>query len=96
MNILKALHQANEAIENWMYAHPWRTIVYMCLAVAAFLAMWHVAPTLCMVVFFAYMVSTLAIMIGSETYLAKTNYQPPRCDKCGHVLPKERPSNGTH
>lgn len=94
MNILKALHQANEAIEHWMRTHPWRTIIYMLLAVAAFIATFHVAPTLCMVIFFTYMVSTLVIMVGSGTYLSKIGYQPPRCDKCGHVLPEKRPSNG--
>jgi hypothetical protein len=85
------MHDLYWQINAWMTKHPGLTALYTFSYLAALLVCWHfVSQWLTMILFFAFGGGNVFIMLCDTIYLIKSNYQPPRCEKCGQVLPEER------
>jgi len=90
MKFLKLMNDWHNAINKWMYVNPWLTVLYAILFSICLICIWHfVSQILMMVIFLTYVLLITVMLVADTAYLVKSGYQPPRCDKCGHILDDE-------
>lgn len=89
MKFLKLMYDMDKAINKWLEKHPYKTCFYAISYVAlTFFVFTRHIWWLSYLFMLGPMAEVLVTMVCSSIYLVKIGYKPPRCEKCGQVLPE--------
>lgn len=85
MNFLEGVHNFHKTINKWLGKNMGKFFLVFFLILLVSI---HFRVTIYLVFLISIIgIAMLFIMICDVIYLIRSGYQPPRCDKCGHILP---------
>jgi len=91
MKFLEQMYKWERGINFWMTDHPGKSTLYAGIILAISFALMRINVDLGFIPVLVSGVVCVFMMLCSAVYMVKSNWQPERCDKCGHVLPEKRP-----
>lgn len=91
MKFLERMHNLNQAIEKWMFSHPWECTFITAGLITLCLFTMRYSITLAFIPILLNGIACVFLMTCDTIFMVKSGYKPARCDKCGHVLSEKRP-----
>lgn len=85
------MNSIHVSFNKWVKYHPWWTMFIVFSVLPFFLILHRITKysmDICLSLVLINAVFTIVMMVCDIIYKVKTNYQPPRCKECGHVLPE--------